>query len=720
MTDANKATSDVSADRPVERPEQDLFGYAPFAKQLADSICSLRGLEGLVIALYGPWGAGKTTLLNLVRHYISCHTEEEQPVIVLFNPWWFSGQENIAKAFLGQLQAVLPDRLHQLKNLGSLIGDFADGIATTADVLGYGAIGKAANFFKKSPKDVPELKKRISDALRQQSRHILVLVDDIDRLTPEDLRQLFKVIKALADFPNVVYLLAFDKEVAVKALSDDRGISGEDYLEKIVQVPFELPAVDKTSLRSALFQKLDQVLVGTPDGLFDSTYWGNVYHEGLDSLIQVPRDIIRLINTLSVTYRAVRGEVNPVDFIAIESIRVFVPDVYKVVRANPEAFTGHSRNLHGAEQKKAQVFHDAWLNRIPDALRGSMKDLMTRLFPKLQSVWANTSFGADWEASWRQQLRICSADIFLVYFRLAVPEGAVSRADLEATLQAADSIDDLKSLLRAASRITRPDGTSKGRALLERLQDLTQEGIPNARIPVFVSALLEVGDELLVPQDENRGMFDFGNESRVARLIYHLLKREQPQARCELLTQCFRGPTALGVAGNLLSALQEEVEKHKKGGEQPLIDEACFSGLKEAFVSLIKAAAGNGGLIASRRLPRLLYLWREWGQAQDVRTWASTVTQSDEGLRRFVTAFVQRSVSQTIGDAVGRIGLRINPSWLSPYIDADEVAPRVEAMLKGELKDQEQRRALEQFAKEHAMITAGKNPDAPFAFDEDR
>lgn len=232
MTDTSTSKTDVSADRPVEQPEDDLFGYAPFAKQLAESICSLKGLEGLVIALHGPWGAGKTTLLNLVRYYISRHKEEEQPVLVIFNPWWFSGQENITRAFLGQLQAVLPDRLRHLKRLGSLIGNFADGIAATADVLGYGGAGKVASLLKKKPQNVPELKRRLSDALRQQGRHILVLVDDIDRLTPDDLRQLFKVIKALADFPNVVYLLAFDREVAVKALSDDKGFSGEAYLEK--------------------------------------------------------------------------------------------------------------------------------------------------------------------------------------------------------------------------------------------------------------------------------------------------------------------------------------------------------------------------------------------------------------------------------------------------------------------------------------------------------
>jgi predicted KAP-like P-loop ATPase len=718
MTDTSTSKTDVSADRPVEQPEDDLFGYAPFAKQLAESICSLKGLEGLVIALHGPWGAGKTTLLNLVRYYISRHKEEEQPVLVIFNPWWFSGQENITRAFLGQLQAVLPDRLRHLKKLGSLIGKFADGIATTADVLGYGNAGKVASVFKKKPQDVPELKKRLSDALRQQGRHILVLVDDIDRLTPDDLRQLFKVIKALADFPNVVYLLAFDKEVAVKALSDDKGISGEAYLEKIVQVPFELPAVDRTSLRKALFKKLDQVLDGQPGDQFDSTYWGNVYYEGIDSLIRVPRDIVRLINTLSVTYRAVRGEVNPVDFIAIESVRVFLPDVYKVVRANPDAFAGRSGNLHAAEQQQAQVFHDAWVRRIPDDLRTPVKDLLTRLFPKLESVWSNTSFGSDWELKWRSQLRICSADIFPVYFRLAVPEGAISKADLQATLQAAESVDALRDLFQATSRVLRPDGTSKARALLERLLDLTHDGIPSNKLLAFVTALLQVGDELLVPHDEHRGMFDFGNESRIARLLYHLLKREQQQDRCKLLTEGMAVGAALGVMEYFLGQLQQEVDKSKNGGETPLIDEACLSGLKQGFVTLTKARSQDGSLLSNPRLISVLYRWRDWGQEQDIRVWASSVIQSDVGLKRLLGGFVQRSITQAFSDVVGRMELRLNPVLISPFVDIALVATRVEGLLKTAL-DENERLILAQFSKEYSLIQAGKNPDAPFAFDDE-
>ena len=192
-----------------------------------------------------------------------------------------------------------------------------------------GAAGKLGKLIgmvtKRKPKDVPALKCEISKILKEAGKRILVVIDDIDRLTPEETRQLFTVIKALADFPNVVYLLAFDRDVAAQAIKQQSGLPGERYLVKIIQVPFELPPVDRVALRAALFRRLDQVMGDTPDDLFDQSYWTNVFHDGIDPLIQVPRDVVRFANTLSVTYPAVRGDVNPVDFIALEAIRVFLP-----------------------------------------------------------------------------------------------------------------------------------------------------------------------------------------------------------------------------------------------------------------------------------------------------------------------------------------------------------------------------------------------------------
>ena len=94
------------------------------------------------------------------------------------------------------------------------------------------------------------------------------MVDDIDRLEAEEMRQLFTVIKALADFPNVIYLLAFDQAVVVQAIEKYSGMPGQAYLEKIIQVPFVVPHVDRTVLLNGLANRLEEILEGTPEYLF--------------------------------------------------------------------------------------------------------------------------------------------------------------------------------------------------------------------------------------------------------------------------------------------------------------------------------------------------------------------------------------------------------------------------------------------------------------------
>ena len=251
-----------------------------------------------------------------------------------------------------------------------------------------GRLGKLIGMLtKRKPRDVPALKSEISKILREAKKRVLVVIDDIDRLTPDETRQLFTVIKALADFPNVVYLLAFDRDVAAQAIEQQGGLPGERYLEKIIQVPFELPPIDREALRAALFKRLDQVLGDTSDDLFDQSYWTNVFHDGIDPLIQVPRDVVRFTNTLSVTYPAVRGEVNPVDFIALEAIRVFLPDLYGVVRANSERFSGYSRDdRYEGDRNAAQAFRQDWVNKVPESLQASTQALLERIFPKISQM----------------------------------------------------------------------------------------------------------------------------------------------------------------------------------------------------------------------------------------------------------------------------------------------------------------------------------------------
>ena len=112
MTEANDSL--LSSDKPLTDPENDRLGYSPFAERLAESLLAMAPADGFVVALYGSWGSGKTTVVNFIVRYLECRPEEDQPIIVHFNPWWFSGRENLIRAFFDQLQGGL-DRALEIR-----------------------------------------------------------------------------------------------------------------------------------------------------------------------------------------------------------------------------------------------------------------------------------------------------------------------------------------------------------------------------------------------------------------------------------------------------------------------------------------------------------------------------------------------------------------------------------------------------------------------------
>jgi predicted KAP-like P-loop ATPase len=89
----------ILTDTPLQNPEDDRLGFAPFAKNLANTICKVKSKGCLVFALYGTWGSGKTTCLNFTSQYIKERPEAQQPIIIRFSPWWFSGHGNLLQQF---------------------------------------------------------------------------------------------------------------------------------------------------------------------------------------------------------------------------------------------------------------------------------------------------------------------------------------------------------------------------------------------------------------------------------------------------------------------------------------------------------------------------------------------------------------------------------------------------------------------------------------------
>ena len=715
--DESENFNDLSADNSLIDPKQDRLGYTPFARHLADSICKMSSPEGFVIAVYGSSGSGKSTLLNFLRYYLRQKPDNEQPIIVSFNPWLFSGNEDITKRFVNQLQTSLSQLKYVPRGFRSRISNFLK--AASEIPVPYAQAGKAVvRLFDDRQKETSDLKEELEDTLENQSERIVVTIDDIDKLAAEDIRELFYLIKAIPNFTNVVYFLVFDKEVVTNTLGETKGISGVTYLDQIVQASFKLPLPDKTSLRRLLFEKLNGLLTDIPKQLFNGNYWGNVYFQGIDHFITTPRDIVRLTNILNATYPAVKDEVNPVDVIAIESLRVFRPEIYDLIRKNPKFFVGQT-NTKGflfPSLDELKSFHSSLLEQLQDEDKEPVKRLLLQLFPKLEAVWYNnTYYGEKHEETWRKYLRVCSLEIFPNYFHLTLTEDEFSEREAKALLAVAKDAKAFGENLIELAKQKRKDGTTQARVSLEQLENYTEQEISANSIPSIVQAFFDVGDQLLLPEDESQAIFDFGNDIRIGRIISQLLHRLDEQARFEVLKEAMSNGNALSIIVHEVVSLGQEQGKYGADqsipAEEWLISSSHLKELEEIALKCIRKAAEENFLMQVPKLTEKLHYWQTWAGEEEVKQWVQRIIDNGEELVNLLEKFLQKDFSEPGSDGTKTTGYRLDPHWLEPYLEPSSIIEQVRSLEDNTELTEEQTTAISQFIQEYDMRQQGQDPD---------
>lgn len=715
----------LGSDTPQSNPKFDAFGYAPFARAVAHSICTTRNPHGMVMSIDGQWGSGKSTFLNFVKHYVQ-HTPRATPppTIVEFNPWWFTDREQLAAQFLAQFQSHFPQGNKTLLKIGEAMAAYSDSIGkVVSNSVGGGIpyLGPALSWvlkkFGREKKDVQRLKAEISAALSAAEQRFLVIVDDIDRLAPDEIREVFKVIKALADFPNVIYLLAFDRALVAEALQSSLGIKdGTAYLEKIVQVPFTLPSVSHDQLVGKLIDDLNREFGEMGDGAVSSTYWGNVFHDGLSPLIQKPRDILRIINALSVTFPAVRGEVNTVDFLAIEFLRVFAPFAYSVVRDNAEKFTGISEGRN-EERQEEREYHNGWLALLPRSQQVPVKALLERIFPRLQSVWGNLYFDGNQVREWNAAARICSPNMFPTYFQFGPTDGSLSRTELRAFIALGGDAHSVQAAYEEALTVLRPDGSSKALELHSRIIELDDLGevFSNA----FLSAVFQIGDRFLAnASNRSPGFFAIPGSIQMYWLIHHLAKQLAEQDREERFLQHVidAGGEAIATVADITASIyaMHQPEAKVRDSVFQQFQPATVDEMKRVALTRLQDAAIAGNLMALPEFRSLLHYWLEWDQPATVQNWVAGVIADDALLPQFIGHFLNEGSRHSAGDRVSKKIVSMNPREFEPYLlppfDLFALDTRVQQLVE---QDQAigSTEPIREFQRGMALIRRGANPD---------
>tara|TARA_R110002050_G_scaffold299775_1_gene466348 strand:- start:10214 stop:12358 length:2145 start_codon:yes stop_codon:yes gene_type:complete len=354
MKNKNLITNEV----PIKRKEEDLLNYYPFANKIQKIIQGYsNNPEPLTIGIYGKWGTGKTSLLNLIEKHIEIFQKdkEDKPFIKFhYSPWLYQNKEEMLFDFFETLIRKLNySGDNNLKKAGRFIKKYsrylkAIKLSTSVgipkifnagiSIEPYEILKRLGEDIQGGEKGLNDFKKDINDELLKSDKKIIIYIDDIDRLDKDEIFTLFKLIKINADFKNLIFIACLDPEHVAKAIHHRYGNeekSGMDFLEKIINIPLELPLVEAVDLDYFLKQKIKSILSSKSINKVDLD---ELYSSLKGHYFSSPREIIRVTNSFSVSLYAIGDEVNIHDLFWIEFIKVKHIKAYQKIKEFAKKF----------------------------------------------------------------------------------------------------------------------------------------------------------------------------------------------------------------------------------------------------------------------------------------------------------------------------------------------------------------------------------------------
>lgn len=301
-------------DLPTASLKEDLFNVKPYIEGLSSFIN--RCNTPMTIAIQGDWGSGKTSIMNMVRERI------DLPV-VWFNTWQYSqfrmGEELPVALLSSLLDALFSTKdcmeknefvAKMKKNMRIIKKQLRSTVVALADTVNAGKIADAALSIVDDDdtsivKVIGELKEQFQACIDNicQIKHknrIVIFIDDLDRLQPEQAVELLEVLKIFLDCEKCVYVLAIDYEVVCQGIGqkygDNIGIEkGRSFFDKIIQVPFKMP-VAQYDIKQFVSNTLGQLKISVcVDSEEMDLYIGLI----TTSIGRNPRSIKRLFNTFT-------------------------------------------------------------------------------------------------------------------------------------------------------------------------------------------------------------------------------------------------------------------------------------------------------------------------------------------------------------------------------------------------------------------------------------
>lgn len=691
----------IGADVPIRSASQDRLRRLEFADRIAAILSELSLDEGRVFAIRGAWGHGKSSLKNLVVEKLG--ERKNGAEWLEFNPWQWGEVDAIARALFrqiadklgGSLSSEAGKRATALRRYGAILTGVGEPLekaggmpqaislvlanasvvtlaaavsltlpsATTIAIL-LALVGVVTPWLGKGlsalgrdhwSEPLDEIRHSLEMSLRKLHQPLVVFVDDIDRLEPDQIRLLFRQIKVNANLPNIVFVLLFQTSIVEAALDPIADGQGREFLEKIVQANFDLPAVPTSMVRTAMTEELTRIAgaYATADNGFQEVRWGNVLIGCILPFVRNLRDSRRFLSSVVIHLPLHVGgaafEVNIVDFLCLEALRVFEPDFHAALFGERDLLLQRNRISGDRRDDEHRARAHALLAHAGEDGRDTARAALAELFPRLTWAFGGSRYAdGNWEAGWIAEKRVCTARFFPRYFELQTPEGELSESDFTDFLAASGDNDRLNAITAELGK----------RGLIPSVAARLDESVnrlPIESASVLLPAMFDMAQSLVTSRAADPFNSPWVSAWRAISWYIHRLPEAE---RGPLTLEAFRQTGALSVAAILIH-LNSPAEQREREGSEPTLNEDAVEALKDAWLAQLgELAADQEQMLRHPDLGSLLYRWRDYtGSLEAPRSWVCSVTQTDSGFAALVSKLMSSGTTQGMGD---RVALRID------------------------------------------------------------
>lgn len=291
--------------------------------------------ESLAIGISGNWGSGKTSFLKSMQKQMNADYR-----VVTFNPWTCTDKEQIISQFFALMREQTENNE---ESLHEAIQKYQD-IVLDADI--HPAITFLAKILPLSKKEetLESLKDKIEEAITiDGSKPFAIFIDDLDRLEGNELFEVLRLIRITANFRNVVFVVAYDRDYICNVLNESKYIKrAEEYIQKIFHLEVSLPKFEDDTLLDVFMEEVVRIasLNERQATRLRQLVMQLLNIDGLSFTDFVPnfRQARRFANVFALNLKSILAHTKDFvvkDFIGVELLHFAYPEIHRTLMYKP-------------------------------------------------------------------------------------------------------------------------------------------------------------------------------------------------------------------------------------------------------------------------------------------------------------------------------------------------------------------------------------------------